>query len=169
MQRACPLAAGEQERWCRSFDQILERHLIDPAAARLANAAALLQMIDIAQRARSAPKPAPRADRRLAPALAMLERDLCRPLQVPLIAAAVGMSPDYFTRVFRRQLGAPPLQYLIGLRLAQARRMLAAEPQASVAVIAKACGFEDTGHFTRLFRSRFGLPPRAFRMSLDPG
>jgi AraC family transcriptional regulator len=82
------------------------------------------------------------------------------------VAAAAGLTEDYFTRLFRRELGMPPMQHLIRRRLTEARRLIAQDPGLSVSEAAKRSGFEDPGHFARLFRRHFGVAPREFRSRL---
>jgi AraC-like DNA-binding protein len=72
-------------------------------------------------------------------------------------AREVGMNTFYFARVFRELVGQPPHQYLLRARLAHAARMLRKE--ASVTEAAVSSGFGNLSHFTRTFRSHFGVAP----------
>ena len=64
------------------------------------------------------------------------------------------------SRDFRALFGTSPYRYLMLRRLDEARRMmLAGQAAAGVAV---ACGFCDQSHFNRVFKSAFGLTPRAW-------
>jgi len=127
------------------------------AIAGLVLAAALRQL-----------EPAPRrelldpADRRLAPALALIDRELARPIAVAELAALLGVSDEHCIRLFRRQLGQTPAQYIIDRRLLRAAELLG-EPDAAIAAVATACGFPNRHYFTRVFSQRLGVTPAAYR------
>jgi AraC-like DNA-binding protein len=78
------------------------------------------------------------------------------------LADAVGVSPNYVTRVFRRETGLTPWQYLHRYRVAQAQRLLR-ESDISVTEIAAQVGFSDAAYFSRIFRRESGQPPALFR------
>jgi AraC family transcriptional regulator len=81
-------------------------------------------------------------------------------LTVETLAREIGLSPAHFARAFRESLGRPPHQYLLGLRLERARRLLETT-QASLSEIAQRVGFADQAHLTRLFKRTFGITPGA--------
>jgi AraC family transcriptional regulator len=74
------------------------------------------------------------------------------------MAAVAAISASHFSRVFRKETGFAPMNYLIHLRLTKARRLLVAgEP--CVTSVALRCGFASSSHFTDSFRKRFGCRP----------
>ena len=73
------------------------------------------------------------------------------------LAAAVGMSPFQFARVFGELKGLPPHQYLLRVRLDRALKMIG--EGRSVTDACFEAGFLNLSHFTRSFRRRFGHPP----------
>ncbi len=86
-----------------------------------------------------------------------LHAHLADPVSLAALAAEVGLHPLYLVRVFRRAVGVPPHAYHTQLRVAQAKRRLAAgEPPV---VVAAAVGFADQSHLTRHFRRLVGVPP----------
>ena len=89
------------------------------------------------------------------------------PLTVADLAAAAGMSPSYFSRLFRRTFGESPHQYLLTRRLERAAALLRASDW-SVADICFAVGWNSVGSFTTSFRRMFGLSPLAYRDSFPP-
>jgi AraC-like DNA-binding protein len=87
-----------------------------------------------------------------------LHRRFGEKVTVEEMAAVAAMSPSHFSRIFRRETGHSPMNYLIDLRLSKARRLLVAgEP--CVTSVALRCGFASSSHFTDSFRKRFGCPP----------
>lgn len=59
-------------------------------------------------------------------------------------------------------MGLSPLNYLTGLRLDKASRMLG-ETNLSIAEIAFRCGLCDANYMTKLFRLRLGITPDKYR------
>lgn len=87
-------------------------------------------------------------------------------LQISEIAEHVMLSRYYFTRLFRRETGRSPNEYLADVRIDSAREMLT-EKILPIAEIAERCGFTNTSHFTRFFREKTGQTPAAFRKSFE--
>ena len=77
-------------------------------------------------------------------------------------AKSCGLNVDYFSRLFKSQTGMPPKAWLIEARLQRASRLLA-YPERTVEDIAEACGFNCPFHFSRSFKTRFGLAPANYR------
>ena len=65
--------------------------------------------------------------------------------------------------MFKQAFGQTPMQFLQARRLDEARRLLSGTDQ-PVTAICLAVGFESLGSFSWLFRKRFGLSPRQFRV-----
>lgn len=94
-----------------------------------------------------------------------IERHLDDPDFTPARAAqAEGISERYLHKLFEGTAESFA-QTLRESRLLRSRQDLAnpAEAHQSVAEIGYRCGFTDAAHFSRAFRERFGLSPRAFR------
>jgi AraC-like DNA-binding protein len=73
------------------------------------------------------------------------------------LSAAVGMSRYHLTRTFSAEFGVTPHVYVLQLRLAKAKSLLATSlPVRHVAV---ETGFADQSHFTRHFRNTYGVTP----------
>jgi AraC-like DNA-binding protein len=84
------------------------------------------------------------------------------PARLDLLEPFAGVHPVHLTRVFRLHYGTPVGAYVRGLRLDWAAGRLTASGQC-IAEIALQAGFYDQSHFTRAFKRRFGLTPRAYR------
>jgi signal transduction histidine kinase/AraC-like DNA-binding protein len=80
------------------------------------------------------------------------------------IAEAVNASEDHLSRVFRRELGVSPWDYLTRLRVERAKELLASSSE-SVAAIGARVGFPDQAYFSRVFKKIAGIAPQAFRDS----
>ncbi len=75
-----------------------------------------------------------------------------------------GYCIDHLRRLFRHVYGEPPLEYLLTLRVNYAKRLLRESPclHYTVAQIATMSGFSDISYFSRIFKKRTGLSPRAY-------
>jgi AraC family transcriptional regulator len=83
-------------------------------------------------------------------------------LSLETLAAESGYSRAHFLRMFRAATGQTPHQYLLSLRLESAVRIMktSSTPLIDIAV---ACGFSCDTHFTKAFRSKFGVLPSQYR------
>jgi len=78
------------------------------------------------------------------------------------IAGATGISEVYLRKLFDRQFGTSPKQYILDLRLERAKQLLR-EPDKSVTAVAEDCGFSGVYHFCRSFKEKVGLTPTQYR------
>lgn len=87
-------------------------------------------------------------------------------LTLEKVASVVYLNPVYFSQLFKQKTGQGFKEYLIQLRLEQAKRMLR-DPKLKLAEIADRIGYQDMRHFTQVFRKKFGLTPSQYRESGD--
>ncbi len=104
----------------------------------------------------------PRPPERLSDCIDFVQRNFRKELTVGMLARKAGMTEVSFVRHFKAATGSTPLDYLIRLRLDEARHLLQNE-QLSVAEIAVQTGFSDSNYFARIFRRKTGLSPTEFR------
>jgi AraC-like DNA-binding protein len=76
------------------------------------------------------------------------------------IAREAGLNKFYALRVFRNQIGIPPHEYQLRVRLAKARELL--REGRSGAEVAHELGFCDQSHFVRCFRRVAAMTPSEF-------
>ncbi|MEU8512936.1 GlxA family transcriptional regulator [Kitasatospora sp. NPDC048722] len=89
-------------------------------------------------------------------------QNLEQPLPVPEMAERANMSVRNFARVFRREVGTPPGQYIEQMRIARARELLEST-ELTVGQIAGRCGFASTETFFRSFGRTLELTPNEYR------
>jgi AraC-like DNA-binding protein/DNA-binding response OmpR family regulator len=99
-------------------------------------------------------------------ALAYLHQNYARPLARWEIAEAVGVSEDYLSRVFSRELGLSPWDYLNRYRMQRAKELLRCTND-SIRSIAHQVGFKDQAYFSRVFRKQTGSSPNEFRETTE--
>lgn len=97
-------------------------------------------------------------------AVAYLHQNYARPLARWEIAEAIGVSEDYLSRVFHRELGLSPWDYVNRYRIYQAQELLR-RTSSSIRVIAHQVGFKDQAYFSRVFRNIAGVSPGKYRQN----
>lgn len=105
---------------------------------------------------------APATMRKLAATVARLHDGFADPLTTSQLAQQAGLSVSQFERGFRKAFGTSPHQYLVGIRVENACRLLI-ETDDTVSAVAQRCGFYDHAHFTRSFAALMDSSPSAYR------
>lgn len=80
------------------------------------------------------------------------------------MAETVHLSPGYFSNLFRAETGMSFSDYLIMVRIENAKALLR-RFELSVEAISKKCGFNSLAHFSRTFKDRCGVSPLKYRKS----
>lgn len=83
------------------------------------------------------------------------------------MAEAVHLSPGYFSNLFRSEVRMSFSDYLIQVRIENAKRLLR-RFDLSVEAISKECGFHSLAHFSRTFKDRCGVAPLKYRKNPAP-
>jgi AraC-like DNA-binding protein len=78
------------------------------------------------------------------------------------LSALTGYSYDYFRHIFKVAYGISPQDYLINVRLEQAKSMLH-NTALSCTQIAISCGFSNSGQMSVMIKRRYGKSPLALR------
>jgi AraC-like DNA-binding protein len=97
-------------------------------------------------------------------ARAYLQERPTRPVSLPEVGAAAGVTTSHLVRSFSRAVGLPPKSYHAQVRLARAQRLLAEGKSATW--VAYECGFADQSHLSRRFKESHGLTPREFQAQI---
>ena len=82
------------------------------------------------------------------------------------IAAAVSLSKFYFTRIFEKETGSTPWEFLIETRVRNSMQLLT-HSNMSIEQVAISCGFSDATHFIRTFKKFTGFTPGVFRQHFN--
>jgi len=83
-------------------------------------------------------------------------------LKVRDLAEAAALSPDHYTRIFKRLAGCSPRQFIQEVRLERACQLLRETPL-QISEIADQVGYADVFQFSRIFKSRIGKAPSRWR------
>lgn len=99
---------------------------------------------------------------RLNRVLDLMRQNFAKETRLWELAELAGMSPHYFCDLFKKSTGFSPHQYLLRFRIDRAKIFLRS-PQSGISQVAKATGFADQSHFTKVFRRIVGVTPTQFR------
>lgn len=79
------------------------------------------------------------------------------------ISDSIHFAPPYISRIFKKATGSTPLQYLINLRINEAKQLLLSRQDLSVEAVGKLVGYFDPFYFSRIFKKHTNLYPSEFR------
>lgn len=92
-----------------------------------------------------------------------MEANYEKPLSVEYLAEFSGFSKFYLSRLFKKYLGMTTNEYLILLRINEAKRLLK-NTDIPANKIGQMVGIEDENYFYRLFKKKTGISPNQFRV-----
>ena len=95
-------------------------------------------------------------------ALSFIEQNFQSDISVEDIAAACGLNRSYFGKIFRTTIGKTPQEFLINYRMTKAAELLKLT-KLSVGDISNAVGYSNQLHFSRAFKSVYGISPKNWR------
>ncbi|MCI8843699.1 MAG: AraC family transcriptional regulator [Oscillospiraceae bacterium] len=127
---------------------------------------ALLELVELVWRSageRDAPdRRADRYEEKLKLVLRYIHSHYTESITVAELAALCGFSPAHFMSVFKKYMNCGSVRYLNDYRLRRAASALL-ETDAPVTQVALDNGFQNISYFNRMFKQKYGTPPRAYR------
>ncbi|MCS6815824.1 MAG: AraC family transcriptional regulator [Blastocatellia bacterium] len=97
--------------------------------------------------------------------LAYLRENFHEALRVGDLAAQARVSRSHFYRLFRREVGLSPMQFVCLLRVERSKRLLASR-RFNVIEVWQASGFSDLRSFERAFKRWVSATPKEYQKSL---
>ncbi|WP_127580230.1 AraC family transcriptional regulator [Paenibacillus koleovorans] len=91
-----------------------------------------------------------------------IEEHALTPIRLEDVAQHVGLSVSRAVHLFKSIFGQSIMQYTLQIRLSIARERILFSKM-SLEQIAEASGFNSYTYFYRMFKSRYGMSPKAFR------
>ena len=91
-----------------------------------------------------------------------MQENLNKKIRLAEVAAEVKLSVSYFSMIFEKETGSPPLRYLNYLRVREACHYLDFT-DLKVSQLSPMVGFEDPLYFSRQFSKVMGLSPSAYK------
>ncbi len=94
--------------------------------------------------------------------LKYIDKNYAKLITLEIIAEIVGLSPAYFSKLFKTEVGKGFAEYLIDLRIEKSKKMLA-ETTDSIKTVALKVGYMDDKYFSKLFKKKLGIKPTDYR------
>ncbi|MEG1446598.1 MAG: response regulator [Ruthenibacterium sp.] len=92
----------------------------------------------------------------------LMREDFASPLCLEDVASAVYLNAEYFSRIFKEEMGCSFVAYLTELRLQKAMQLLQ-DTALRVQVIAGEVGYPNVSYFSTTFKKKFGKSPYEYR------
>lgn len=94
--------------------------------------------------------------------LTYIRNNLDKEISIGMLASKSKLSPDHFTRLFRKETGVGPVEYIIQKRIEKVQLLLVVT-NLSVNEILVKTGFNSASYFIRIFKAFNGLTPLEYR------
>ncbi|MBP3434861.1 MAG: AraC family transcriptional regulator [Clostridia bacterium] len=162
------VSAGVESRYRELFEAIIrELQLKRPLGDELTAVLVQELMVRMARRDRESHTDRPRSAM-IENAVREMERRFAEPLTVAALAEQFHVEVCWFSRLFRRQMGASPQQYLMNIRMMKARELLSTT-DCPIGEAARLSGYDNPLYFSRLFSRLYGCLPREYRRRQQEG
>lgn len=99
---------------------------------------------------------------RIEKAIRYIRENIDKPMTVKQLADMAAFTPDHFSRIFARVMGAGPIEY-IHRRRVQRTTLLLLTTELSLEQIAKKVGFSSASYLLRIFRKYMHMTPKQYR------
>ncbi|WP_028307068.1 response regulator [Desulfitibacter alkalitolerans] len=94
--------------------------------------------------------------------LEYIEENYNSELTLSNLSKVIYLSPDYFSRIFKDQVGSTFSEYILKIRIEKAKELLN-NLDIPVSEIGRKVGYSDPNYFSRVFTRAVGMPPSRFR------
>lgn len=103
---------------------------------------------------------------RLAFVIQYIRQHLDKDLSIKELSDKVHMSESHFHRVFKNELNISPIDFINSERIKRAKSLLR-DPNKKIKEIYLECGFNSMSYFTRMFKKKEKLSPRAYQQKVE--
>ena len=79
------------------------------------------------------------------------------------VAKNVGLSKEYISRLFLKEVGMNLFRYINEVRMRKAAEILTSEPNALIKEVAASVGFENQYFFSTKFKEYYGVSPNNYK------
>jgi AraC-like DNA-binding protein len=94
-----------------------------------------------------------------------IHENLDKNLAVSELAESFSCNKKQFSYQFQKRVGIAPKKYIMKVQMNRAKELLS-DSQISIIEVANRIGYEDSLHFSRIFKQNFGTSPSIYRRQL---
>lgn len=95
-------------------------------------------------------------------AINYMRRHYHHKIKIQELADFIGINRSYLTNNFKKQLNTSPQEFLLNLRMEKASCLLQTT-DLPVSSVASRVGYDDSLAFSKIFKQKFGISPKAYR------
>lgn len=93
-------------------------------------------------------------------AVAYIKENFASDITLSSLAKKFSVSPEHFSRLFKKETGLGFSKYLNSLRLQYAEQLLRSADGQNITKVAEICGFDDSNYFSKKFKEVYGVSPK---------
>ena len=99
----------------------------------------------------------------LSTATEYVEKNFNREISMNEVAEKVSVSYTYFSRLFKEQMHQSFSEYVVSVRMREAKRLIQEDPSIKMKDVAALVGYESVYAFSRAFKQYFHVSPKQAR------
>lgn len=96
-------------------------------------------------------------------AMRYVKQNYASGIQVTDVAAAVYVTPNYFSKIFKQEMGENFTEWLNKFRVEKAKELIHSQPYEKIYEIAEQAGFGDYKYFSFIFKKYTGYTPLTYK------
>lgn len=100
-------------------------------------------------------------------AIDYVQENFTSEISLGLVADMCSVSPEHFSRMFKKETGFGFNKYVNLLRLQKADMMIRQHPKIQIINLAAQCGFADSNYFSVKFKEVYGISPKELQKKLQ--
>lgn len=98
-------------------------------------------------------------------AIRYVRKNFSAPISLSEVAKMLSVSPEHFSREFKKETGFGFCEYVNLLRLKKSEQLLREEKNLSITEISEKCGFNDSNYFSVKFKKMYGVSPKKMQQT----
>lgn len=98
--------------------------------------------------------------------IALMNQNYGEKTSISSLACLANMSESHFARVFKKETGDTPMDYLMKVRIEKSKKYLRSQTM-SMTEIAMRCGFSNASHFSSSFSKHMNVSPTAYQKAFN--
>ena len=91
-----------------------------------------------------------------------IDLNYTRSITLDTLSQVVYISRHHLTHLFKKEVGVPPIKYLIVKRMEEAKRMLM-DTDFNIRKISETLGYDNPVYFSQIFKKTIGISPSKYR------
>lgn len=159
--RECPyMYIKDQRRIKNIYDEIFEKASCVDLTSKMECISLMYRLFGVLSEEKSLESTNPHVEK----ALTYIHAHYCEPINVQSVAAVLGLNSNYFSKLFKQNIGTSPMQYINVLKVNRAKFLLK-NSDMPISEISSVIGYNDPFYFSRMFKREEKTSPLNYRYS----